>query len=484
MSIESRNKVVENFGKNVSACPTEFLTPESEQQVLEFLRRHHGKKIRVISSGHAWSAGIQTDAVLMSMQNLKDIQVNETSSTVRVGAGCKIKDLLSELRKFGLTLPSIGLIDEQTLAGATATGTHGSGKQSLSHFVTAVRVAHYDSQTGEPTVTRIDSGPELQAARCSLGMLGVIVELEVQVRKIYNIEEHVVKHKSLDDVVAAEKDSPLQQFFLIPWSWQWYGQHRAETDRPRTKLAGLYRVYWHLGIDWGLHLIITGLARILKLGWPIRFFYRRILPLTLARNWRVVDDSHKMLVMEHELFRHIEVELFVTRQDLQPALTFVRQAMTVFGGVEFGNEKPSDDVMKKLAPHRGTYLHHYPICIRRVLNDDTMISMACSYESTGSENELANENADHADRQDCYAISMISYHKPHDREGFVRFADFISEQLSQRFAARPHWGKYNSLPSSANDRLYPRLDEFREIVKRFDAGGVFSNDWLDDAIGD
>ena len=55
------------------------------------------------------------------------------------------------------TLPSLGLITEQTIAGAISTGTHGSGKPSMSHFVDEVRVATYDAATGEPVIRTINS---------------------------------------------------------------------------------------------------------------------------------------------------------------------------------------------------------------------------------------------------------------------------------------------------------------------------------------
>lgn len=457
------NKTISNFGKNVSFTPATYSEPKSEEDVLQLLQKHRDQNIRVVASRHGWSDGIRTDGLLIDVQHLNHVTVDKEQQTVRVGAGCKIKHLLQQIKLEGLTLPSLGLIDEQTVAGATANGTHGSGKHSLSHYIVRVRVAHYDSETGQPTVSVIESGQDLLAGRCSLGLLGVILEIEFTTRPTYNVQEHSKFHRSLECVLAAEKEYPLQQFFLMPWSWQWIGQHRIESDQPRSRFAGLYRVYWHLGIDWGLHLVMYLLVKILRASILVRSFYRFLLPLVFVRNLRVTDDSHSMLTMEHELFRHIEIEFFVTRSKLEAALDYVKDSMIAFSG-----QRPVDASVTVPKEHIGTYCHHYPICVRRILSDETLISMASPV-------------ADNSD-EDWYSISVISIEWPNRREGFVLLAEFLASQLASRFDARCHWGKYNPLDRASNERLYPMLDEFRNVVERFDPQGHFANQWLRDVV--
>ena len=389
---------------------------------------------------------------------------------------------MQQLKSSGLTLPSLGLIDEQTVAGATATSTHGSGKHSLSHYVRKVRIAHYDPQTDEPIITEIDAGSDLQAARCSLGLLGVVLELELETRPVYQVQEHSQRHETLESVLEAEKDFPLQQFYLMPWSWHLFGQHRVKTERPRSKTAGLYGIYWHWGIDWGLHLIIFLLVRILGIKSAIRSFFRFILPLTVARKWYVTDDSHALLTMEHELFRHIEIELFVTRSHLKEALEHVRETIMVFGGQPPAG-KPGNDSIENASDHHGVYCHHYPICVRRVLADDTLISMtgpsASNSSQTKTQDAIATTSNSETDaHEDWYAISFISYQRPDRRPGFFAFAQFLASSMRTRFGARCHWGKYNPLDRAANEQLYPQLSKFRQIVKRFDPHSRFSNAWL------
>ncbi len=458
------HKMVYNFGKNVAFTPAAYAEPKNEEDILQLLKHYRGQPIRVVASRHAWSDAIRTDGLLISVKHLDHVRLNKVQESVRVGAGCQIKYLLQQLKSHGLTLPSVGLIDEQTVAGATATGTHGSGKNSLSHYILCVRVAHYDPNTGEPTISEIDASSDLQAARCSLGLLGVIVELEMKTRAVYRVQEHSQRHESLASILAAEKQYPLQQFFLMPWSWHWFGQHRLETNQLRSHTAGIFRMYWHLGIDWCLHLIIIMLTRFLRFRALVCGFYRFLLPLVIVRNWRVTDDSHRTLTMQHELFRHIEIEFFVTRPHLEGALDYVKYVIAFFGGSKLSGE------VNTPIPGRysGSYCHRYPICVRRILADDTLISMSSPIGDGNNE--------------DWYSISLICYELPSRRAGFFGFGDFLASSMQSQFNARCHWGKYNPLDRDANERLYPQLKTFRETVRRFDSQSRFSNAWLREVL--
>ena len=466
----SRPAKIWNFGKNVCTEPDFVYRPNSNGDVLEILAEHRQQKIRAVGSLHAWSDAAKTTGVVIELAGLDSITVDVESSTVTVGGGCKIKHLLKELARHQLTLPSVGLIDEQTAAGATATATHGSGKNSLSHYIDAVEIAHFDDSTDEPKITYIDSGPELQAARCSLGLMGVVLSITFRCCPCYRVEEHTAAHSTLESVLAQEVHCPQQQFYLMPWSWVYFGHHRVSTLRPRSKRARLYRIYCFLVIDVGLHVAVCTMAKMLKPLWATRFFFQRILPLTIIRNWKVVDDSHAMLTMEHELFRHIEIELFVQRSKLQEATEFLVGILKLTAGSEdaVANDPKWQQLEQLNAPAdlqslRGCYVHRYPICFRRIVNDDALISMAAASDDS---------------EEDWYAISFISYQNPNDRDGFFQFADFIGAAFAQLFGGRCHWGKYNPLKKSDNESLYPRLDDFRQIVNRFDSQGRFGNEWF------
>jgi hypothetical protein len=173
--------------------------------------------------------------------------------------------------------------------------------------------------------------------------------------------------------------------------------------------------------------------------------------------------------MRHDLFKHFEIELFVPARHLLRAAAFLRQVLCVFAGTA---DCVTDDVRQALAElkleevlfqYRGSYTHHYPICFRRVLPDDTLISPASSPD------------------EPTYAISLITYVEP--REPFIALADFLGRSMAKLFDARPHWGKYCPLTAEETEALYPKLEEFRETCLRYDPSGVFRNEFVTHALG-
>ena len=457
-----------NFGGNLKIQAAAAYTPTGEQDVLRILDLHSGDRIRTIGWLHSSSEAAVTDGVLLDLKRLDQVEVcGDGDDTVAVvGAGCRIERLLGELdRQAACTLASLGLITEQTIAGAISTGTHGSGCSSMSHFVEAVRLARYDPASGKAFIEEITEGAELMAARCSLGSMGVILAVRIRCRANYNIEEHFAEYRRLSDVLSAESSFPRQQFYLIPWRWSYFAQHRREDARPRSPVAWLYRLYCLLAIDVALHLMVLFFVRVLRSRRLIRFAFRRLVSSFIIRNWKVSDRSASMLVMKHELFRHIEIELFVRRERLADALQYSQEVIELAGGgrsaLSADNRSRLEELRMQdaLAELRGRYCHHYPICVRRVACDDTLISMA------------AGEGAD------WYSLSFISYARLGNRDGFFLFADVMAASMSRLFGARPHWGKICPLDAAQLESLYPRFADFRAICKRLDPAGVFRNRW-------
>lgn len=122
--------MVKNFGENVTFQPVHVYTPTSEEEVLSILDRHADRQVRVRGSLHSWSPVAATDDVLIDLQAFDRVAV-ETNGMGQhwadVGGGCVLERLVDELERRGLTLPTIGAVTKQTVAGAIATATHGSG---------------------------------------------------------------------------------------------------------------------------------------------------------------------------------------------------------------------------------------------------------------------------------------------------------------------------------------------------------------------
>src|SRR6185503_12350421 len=123
---------IKNFGRNIFFTPDQVRTPQTEDDLREIL--DHGRKsgIRVGGSLHAWSDGAATQGIFVNMWPFAEITVTHQMidgfRLVTVGGGCRLDAFLEVIRHHGLTLPTIGTIARQTVAGAVSTGTHGSGR--------------------------------------------------------------------------------------------------------------------------------------------------------------------------------------------------------------------------------------------------------------------------------------------------------------------------------------------------------------------
>lgn len=431
--------MLENFGGNIRFQPTTVLSPHTEEELLAMMNSHRGQRLRPIGRLHSWCEIIRGNELVLDLRHLDSVTVR--GDVADVGAGCQIHRIVLELLRQGnLAPPSLGMIMTQTIAGATATGTHGSGRHSLSHYIQAVRLATYDPETGRATIRTLDSGAALEAARCSIGCLGIVTQVTLPTRFAYRIEEHFRRYDGLQGVLAAEADFPLQQFYWVPWRWDYFAQHRRESGAPRSWSAPLYRLYWSVGMDVGLHVIVRCLARYLPPACT-RLFYRQIMPLAIPRGWKVVDRFDRQLTMKRELFRHMEIEIFVRRSELSRATELSRRLL----------EESSRD---------GIYHHHYPVCIRKILADKTLISPASGVE-------------------DQYSLSFISYALPKRRDGFFRFAESLARTLATECGGRPHWGKVCPLSPAELQSLYPQLTEFVAIARELDSERRFGNTWTD-----
>lgn len=458
---------IKNFGENVVFTPKHFYRPESTAELLDILEKHSKAKIRAIGSLHAWSPAAQSGEITVSLEKLNDIKVeyDEQGAIATVGGGCQVKRLIVELAKLDLAMPALGLISEQTIAGATSTATHGSGRHCLSHYLTAVHIAHYDPLTSAPTISIVRDPELLRAAKCAVGCMGIIVAVELRPRSAFRIEEYLQFYPKLTDVLEKEKDYPLQQFYYLPWLDRYLGQHRRESSSPRSWLAPLYRWYWYLIIDLGLHLVLKAIMQVFKDRRLAKWFFRVLAPFTIIRRWHVVDHSQDMLIMEHELFRHLEIEIFVRRSDLSEALEIARQLVSwADSGVPFPPQTQwiidKHELRNNAEKASGRYTHHYPICVRRVVPDDLLISMS----SGGSE--------------DYYALSFITYELPTERDGFFRFAELLAMVMFHRFNARCHWGKYTPFHHPQIVANYPQLELFLKRCQQFDPEGRFQNTWI------
>jgi FAD/FMN-containing dehydrogenase len=469
---------LENFGRNVRFAPAAVLTPANENDVLAALERHRGRRIRAIGSLHSWSDAAVCEDVVLDLRQLDDVALGVAADGgvyADAGAGCTVNGILEYLRSHGrYTLPTCAIVGAQTIAGATATATHGAGRSSLSHYVRSVRVAGYDARDGRARLYDWTDGDQLRAARCGLGCTGILVAVRMHLESDYLVEERTRWFDRIEEVLDQEREHPLQQFYLIPWSWRWYAQLR----RPRSYDSGavpsgtarLHRMFRRVGVDVMLNGAVRLLAARPQRGAGLSRFYRNVFPLVARAGMHVTDQSSELLRMRHDLYVHVEMELFVPARYVVQAAAVVEWVLRSCSGEStptpdaLGADAAAQRAIDDLASLKGRYTHDYPITFRKVLADDTLISMTSG--------EMA---------EAWYAISLITYQS--DRRPFLKMAALLAVAMASAFGARPHWGKICPLDAAHISALYPALPRFRAVCAAVDPDQAFVNGFARRTLG-
>ena len=172
--------------------PEYYFQPESisELQKIVTIARRCRKRLCVTGFGHSPSDLTCTSSWLINLDNLSkilEINLDNTPGLVRFQAGISLHNLNLQLAKHKFTLPNLGSIDVQSLAGSISTGTHGSSLKHglLSQSITSLTVLLSNSQL---VTCSANKNPELfRAALCSLGSLGIVVEMTFQAVPDFNI---------------------------------------------------------------------------------------------------------------------------------------------------------------------------------------------------------------------------------------------------------------------------------------------------------
>ena len=182
-----------NWVGNQSFTPARFAVPSSADEVAELVGEAaaNGMGVRVVGAGHSFTPVVQTDGLLLDLSALSGVTSADPGRKRAVArAGTPIHGFYEPLWEQGLALRNQGDIDDQHIAGAVATATHGSGigNTCFSGVVRGVTLAGPDGQLrhiGE------DEPRLLRAAQVSVGTLGVMTELQIDVAEAYRLSEQV-----------------------------------------------------------------------------------------------------------------------------------------------------------------------------------------------------------------------------------------------------------------------------------------------------
>jgi L-gulono-1,4-lactone dehydrogenase len=425
-----------NWSRLSTAHPTQEVSPHDAGEVVDAVvaARHQNLTVKMPGSGHSFTDIALTDGLLLRPGSLRGIVgVDQDAMTVTALAGTTLGELNTALEKLGLTLHNMGDIDEQTVAGAISTGTHGTGGQRAS---LSAQVSGLELVTGEGERLRADSGENadvLDMARLGLGALGILTAVTFDVEPMFTLEAHeapMLWDEGLDrfDEMAAENHH--FEMFWFPHTDRLLTKRNNRTLDPVEPLSRVKR--WI--DDEFLANRVFGWAN--RVGNRRPGLVRRINEVSgrALSERRYSDVPHKVFTSSRRVvFR--EMEYAVPRE---VALEVLREVRTTI--------EASDWTIS------------FPVEVRVCPADSTPLSAA--YERA--------------------SVYLAFHMNPQtDHTGYFRGI----EDVMRRYDGRPHWGKLHTRTAADLEPAYPRWAEFQAMRDRLDPDRLFTNAYLDRVLG-
>ncbi len=182
-----------NWVGNQSCVRAARGAPESEDELCEMIASATAKglNVRAAGSGHSFTPVALTNGLHLTLSQMTGVKnIDHEKKRVTAAAGTTFNQLAQVLKTEGLSMINQGDIDSQALAGAFSTGTHGTGARLpvLADAIVGMKLVQPDGSVINVDETTPDL---LLASRVSLGTLGVISEMTLQLNDSYNLREKI-----------------------------------------------------------------------------------------------------------------------------------------------------------------------------------------------------------------------------------------------------------------------------------------------------
>lgn len=425
-----------NWAGNVSVRPVRTTAPASAEEVAAAVRRaaEDGLKVKAVGTGHSFTATAATDGVLIRPERLTGITaVDRAAGTVTARAGTPLKVLNAALAAQGLSLTNMGDIMEQTVSGVTATGSHGTGRDSGS---LAAQITALELVTADGSVLTCSTGqnPEIfAAARVGLGALGVITELTFAVEPVFLLtarEEPMSFDRvtgSFDELWAENEHF---EFYWFPHTGNCNTKRNNRSTGPRRPPGAVSGWFEDEFLSNNVFQAVNWLGRAVPATIPT---IARVSSRALsARTY--TDIAYKVYTSPRRV-RFVEMEYAIPRAAVVDTL---RELKTMVD--------------------RSSLRVSFPVEVRTAPADDITLS-------TGSGRDTA------------YVAVHMFKGTPHQ----AYFTE--AERIFTAHEGRPHWGKLHSRDAEYLAGVYPRFGEFTALRDRLDPERRFQNDYLRRVLG-
>ena len=407
-----------NWAGNVSYAASSLFLPTTIERLQE--RVAEAPLIRPLGSMHSFNTVADTTGEQVSLRDLsRAISIDTDARTVTVSGGARYGDFVEELDSAGWAIHNLASLPHISVAGAVATGTHGSGDRngSLSSAVAGLEMVTADGSVR--TVRRGDD--DFDGMVVSLGLLGVVTAVTLDIQPTFEVRQDVYENLAWD-ALQEDFDAITASGYSVSLFTDWSEPGirlvwvKSRMDDPRVE---------------GLGESFFGATRAIREHHP--------LPDLDAGNTTPQLGSpgawwsrlpHFRLGFTPSNGEEIQAEYLVPRRDALAAIDALR------------------GIGAKLRPHL------FVSEIRTVQADGLWLSPSRGV--------------------DCVAMHFTFMRHP-------EVADLLPtlDAALAPFGGRPHWGKVFETDPTRFESLYPQLPAFRALAQRLDPAGKFRNEFVD-----
>lgn len=404
--------------------PQQILQPANTHELQSIVRDH--AKIRLVGAGHSFTPLVCTDATLVSLDRISGVasfDLERCQSNIYAGTRLYDLDQYLQQQSINQALMNQGDIDQQSLAGAVSTGTHGTGADlhCISAYVEAFELL---TASGEILKCSRTENPEIFAAgRVSLGSLGILTKITMQNRPRYKLREHI-QLCPVEDMMQHIQQWKHQhrhiECFVFSYEKQLMLKTLDETDEeilPRKE---------NFPSD---DTLLTMCSELTKSFPSLNPYLQKLLGI-FVKPTTYIDWSSKIFPTPRNT-KFNEMEYHVP----------VDQGIACL-----------DEVLRALRKHQVATF--FPLEFRFVKADDIWLSPFY--------------------QQDSISISVHQYHKQDPRLIFD-----VVEPILQTYQGRPHWGKMHTMSTVQLRALYPKWDDFMALRQQLDPQAKFLNPYLE-----
>jgi xylitol oxidase len=385
-------------------------------------------RARALGTGHSFNRLADTTGDLISVAGLPAVMdIDAARSTVTVAAGVRYGDLALHLDRHGYALHNLGSLPHISVAGACATGTHGSGVGN-GNLATAVSAVDLVTATGE--LVHLDRTHEdFPAVVVGLGAFGIISTVTLDIQPTFAMRQYVYDGLAFDVALANFRDivgAAYSVSLFTDWTGNGFNQiwvkqrlDSAAVDSGEGGSATLPDEWFGARVADGPRHPVPGMATehcTPQLGEPGPWLAR--LP-------------HFRLEFRPSAGEELQTEYLLPLEHAGPALTALA------------------GIADRIAP----VLHISEI--RTVAGDELWLSPNYRRDSVALHFTWV---------ADIDAVSVV--------------IDLVESRLAA-FGPRPHWGKLFRTSPEILSGQYERWWDFVALMGRYDPYGTFRNEMLD-----